>query len=232
MPNDPSTHHHQTGLKPQEALISQASENDQPEARWPGFLALVTGGALHFALPSRLSLGPDWMFPAIITVLMVPILASHHRGLDIVARKLTFVAVFALTLALVASLSLLIQGLPAHKDTPAQLLRSATVLWITNVLVWALWYWKLDAGGPAGRDAALGPIRSSFLFPQMAQQPRDDSWSPEFVDYLFVAFNTSTAFSPTDTPVLDTWAKLCAMAQALISLSVLAVLAARAINVL
>jgi hypothetical protein len=106
------------------------------------------------------------------------------------------------------------------------------VLWFTNVLTFALWYLKLDAGGPMGRDEATGPIQSSFLFPQMTKHPPDEEWSPEFIDYLFIAFNTSTAFSPTDTPVLDAWAKILSMLQALISLTVLAVLAARAINVL
>jgi hypothetical protein len=149
-----------------------------------------------------------------------------------VARILTFVAVGILALSLIGSLSLLIGGLPSHKDPPGTLLLSATLLWITNILVFALWYWKLDAGGPLGREKA--DARSSFLFPQMAMQgdQRDDAWSPTFVDYLFLAFNTSTAFSPTDTAVLSRWAKGLMMLQSIISLSILALLAARAINVL
>ena len=126
----------------------------------------------------------------------------------------------------------MIEGILHHKDNPASLLRSAAVLWIINVLVFALWYWKLDAGGPLGRDQAVGPIRSSFLFPQMYKQPPDADWSPEFSDYLFLAFNTSTTFSPTDTPVLDRWAKIMSMFQSLLSLTIIAILAARAINVL
>ena len=204
----------------------------QPEPRWPGFVALLAGACLHAALPSRLSVGPDWLLPVVMVVLLVPIMASHQRRRYAVARALTFVAASALTLALIASLALLIQGLPAHRDKPEELLRSASVLWVTNILVFALWYWKLDAGGPIGRDNATGPIKSSFLFPQMARQPADTDWSPEFMDYLFLAFNTSTAFSPTDTAVLDRWAKVLTMLQSLISLSVLVVLAARAINVL
>jgi len=204
----------------------------EPEPRWPGFVALLAGALLHAALPSRLSLGPDWLLPAFMVVLLVPILVTHKQRRYALARILTFVAASALTLALVVSLALLIQGLPAHKDKPEELLRSASVLWVTNILVFALWYWKLDAGGPIGRDNAVGPIKSSFLFPQMARQPADTDWSPEFIDYLFVAFNTSTAFSPTDTAVLDRWAKVMTMLQSIISLSVLVVLAARAINVL
>jgi len=211
----------------------QPAELDgEPEPRWPGFLALMAGACLYSALPVRLSVGPAWLLAAVMAVLLVPILVSHRRRRYTLARTLTFVATIALTLGLVGSLALLIQGLPGHKDEPAALLRAAAVLWVTNVLVFALWYWKLDAGGPLGRDRARGPIHSSFLFPQMGKQPPDTDWAPEFIDYLFLAFNTSTAFSPTDTAVLDRWAKIGSMLQALISLTVLAVLAARAINVL
>lgn len=221
-------------LAKQVSKQSKAAARNEPEPRWPGFLALIAGAGLHYALPPRLSVGPDWGLPVLIGALSVLVLATHRRGLYGWARGLTFAAVVTLTLALITSLALLIGGLPAHKDKPAELLRSAAVLWLTNVLVFALWYWKLDAGGPTGRDEHTGdaPVASSFLFPQMVRQPIDLMWSPEFIDYLFLAFNTSTAFSPTDTAVLDGWAKIMTMLQSLISLSVLAILAARAINVL
>ena len=104
---------------------------------------------------------------------------------------------------------------------------------MTNVLVFALWYWKLDAGGPLNRESRRGRLDSSFLFPQMlSQEGGDSSWSPRFMDYLFLAFNTSTAFSPTDTAVLSRWAKAGMMTQSLISLTIVALLAARAVNVL
>src|SRR5215472_16127261 len=104
---------------------------------------------------------------------------------------------------------------------------------ITNILVFALWYWKLDAGGPLGRDHSRCKIASAFLFPQLSSDRENyDGWSPHFLDYLFVAFNTSTAFSPTDTAVLARWAKLATMLQSLISLSILVLLAARAVNIL
>jgi len=211
---------------------ARPAPDDEPEPRWPALLALMAGACLHYVLPSRLSVGPDWLLTAFMAALVVPIIASRRLGKNNAARWLTFMATSLLTLALMTSLALLIQGLPSHKDQPAILLRSAGVLWITNIIVFALWYWKLDAGGPSGRDKAVGSVESSFLFPQMARQPPDESWSPEFIDYLFLAFNTSTAFSPTDTPVLDSWAKILTMLQSLISLSVLVVLAARAINVL
>jgi hypothetical protein len=109
----------------------------------------------------------------------------------------------------------------------------AVALWITNVLVFALWYWRLDAGGPYRRDEREGHESGSFLFPQMMlSDATSKSWSPNFIDYLFLAFSTSTAFSPTDSPVLFRWAKVLTMAQASISLTVVAFLAARAVNIL
>jgi len=203
-----------------------------PEPRWPAFVAMGADALIHYALPDRLSLGPRWFLFAVVAVLLIPIIFSIRFGRHNVARILTFVAIGILALSLVGSLALLIEGLPAHKDPPGTLLRSATLLWITNILVFALWYWKLDAGGPLGREKA--DAQSSFVFPQMALQPdqRDPSWSPTFVDYLFLAFNTSTAFSPTDTAVLSRWAKALMILQSIISLSIIALLAARAVNVL
>ncbi len=194
---------------------------------------MLADAILYLALPERLSVGPRWLLLAIILVLVIPIVFTYQLGHYNITRILTFAANGAITLALIGSLVLLVQGLPHHKDTPGTLLFSAGALWITNVLVFALWYWKLDAGGPLGRDRAGGALRSSFLFPQMARQSdADRSWSPEFLDYLFLAFNTSTAFSPTDTAVLSRWAKVGMMLQSLISLSIIALLAARAVNVL
>jgi hypothetical protein len=186
---------------------------------------------IHYALPERLSVGPRWLLFAVILVLLVPITFTYRIGRHNVTRILTFVALGALTIALIGSLGLMVQGLPHHKDAPGALLKSAVLLWTTNVLVFALWYWKLDGGGPTGRQ--LADSESSFLFPQkMCPEACAPGWSPVFVDYLFLAFNTSTAFSPTDTAVLSRWAKGLMMIQSLISLSVIALLAARAVNIL
>jgi len=139
---------------------------------------------------------------------------------------------------MVVSVFLLISALPSHKQSPPALLRSAALLWLTNILVFALWYWRLDAGGPHGRDARPGHFEGAFLFPQMTMPTQakvasgQRLWSPNFLDYLFLAFNTSTAFSPTDTPPLARWGKMLMMLQSLISLTVLALLAARAVNIL
>jgi uncharacterized membrane protein len=203
------------------------------EPRWPAFVALFAAGFVHRSLPERLSVGPSWALLVITIVLLLPIIYSNHRGHYNVARILTFTATAVITCAMIAALGLLISGIPKHQDPPETLLRAAVSLWITNVLVFALWYWKLDAGGPLGRDKARGDFDSSFLFPQMLMRDEpEEIWSPQFLDYLFLAFNTSTAFSPTDTAVLSRWAKLTMMLQSIISLMIVTLLAARAVGIL
>jgi hypothetical protein len=203
------------------------------EPRWPAFLAMLSAAGVFWALPEPLSLGPGWLLLAVIVLLMIPIAITNTRGYFKVTRLLTFVALALITVAMIASLIFLIQGIPSHRELPKALLRSALALWITNILVFALWYWKLDAGGPLGRDHSRCKISSAFLFPQLASELACyEGWSPQFLDYLFVAFNTSTAFSPTDSAVLARWAKIATMLQSLISLSILVLLAARAVNIL
>ncbi|MGA7854511.1 MAG: hypothetical protein WCA15_14385 [Candidatus Acidiferrales bacterium] len=201
------------------------------EPRWPAFVAMAAAGGVYLALPERLSLGPSWLLLVVVFVLLIPIVLSHRRGDFHITKLFTIVANTAITLGMIASLALLIEGIPQHRDSPTVLLRGAVSLWVTNVLVFALWYWKLDAGGPLGRDVSRGRLDSSFLFPQMLED-EDTSWSPHFMDYLFLAFNTSTAFSPTDTAALSRWAKAGMMLQSLISLTIVALLAARAVNIL
>ncbi len=194
---------------------------------------MLAAAGVYLALPEPLSLGPSWLLLAIIMFLLIPIVVSDRRGDHHVTRTLTFIANGIITLAMVAALVHLIHGIPHHLETPKALMRSAGALWIANILVFALWYWKLDAGGPLQRDRGEGMSRSSFLFPQMiTRKGNDASWTPHFVDYLFLAFNTSTAFSPTDTAVLSRWAKLGTMLQSLISLIIVVLLAARAVNIL
>lgn len=193
---------------------------------------------LYIALPDGLTLGPQWAFPAIIGLLVVPLIVLHQRGFHEIDWKLGIVLNAVMTAQLIASVALLIDALPARRESPMSLLVSAMALWAVNVLVFALWYWRLDSGGPHRREVRARHVDGAFLFPQMTLHHRDGEptvatrWSPNFLDYLFVAFNTSTAFSPTDTPVLARWAKLLTMLQAVISLTVLAVLAARAVNLL
>jgi hypothetical protein len=215
-----------------ETKETKQKQQKSREPRWPAFVAMGADALIHFALPERFSLGPRWILFAVIFALLVPIVFSFRIGRPDIVRILTFCAIGALTIALIGSLGLLIAGLPQHKDPPRTLLLSAVLLWITNILVFALWYWKLDAGGPLGREQP--GARSSFLFPQMMRPPeeRDAAWTLDFLDYLFLAFNTSTAFSPTDTAVLARWAKVMMMMQSMLSLAIIALLAARAVNVL
>jgi hypothetical protein len=209
-----------------------------PEPRWPALLAIVAVGGLYTALPAYMRVGPRWFFIGVVAALLVPTVISHIKDHHFLNRVFGFTVNGVVTAGLAASVVLLIQGLPEHKESPTELLLSAAALWITNILVFALWYWRLDAGGPHGRDASYGHTDGAFLFPQMTMSPEaktaadEHAWSPNFVDYLFLAFNTSTAFSPTDAPVLARWAKVLMMLQSLISLTVLALLAARAVNIL
>ena len=149
-----------------------------------------------------------------------------------------YVCLSVITMALVGSLTLLVMRLPTHKDQPVELLRAAGALWVGNILVFASWYWRLDGGGPNERDRQGVHTDGAFLFPQMMmdqsqkRQMGEECWSPGFVDYLFLAFNTSTAFSPTDVPVLSRWAKVLMIVQSMISLATVALLAARAVNIL
>ncbi len=203
------------------------------EPRWPAFVAIFATALVYQSLPDRLSVGPRWGLFGIVVILLIPMILSYHRGHYNVSRILTFTATGVITLAMIASLALLVSGIPKHLDPPQTLLRSAVALWITNVFIFALWYWKLDAGGPLGRDKARGDFDSSFLFPQMLMRDEpEEIWSPQFLDYLFLSFNTSTAFSPTDTAVLSRWAKVTMMLQSVISLMIVTLLAARAVGIL
>jgi hypothetical protein len=213
--------------------IVQASE-----PRWPGVVALLSVGGLYYALPPELRVGPEWLVLVLVLALAIPATVSHHRGNWRLSHSLGYAASAVVTLSVTISLTLLISRLPGHKDAPQQLLRSALALWISNLLVFACWYWRLDAGGPHQRALRHSHTDGAFLFPQMVLDPDlrkemgEDLWRPGFVDYLFLAFNTSTAFSPTDVPVLSRWAKVLMMLQASISLATIAILAARAVNIL
>ena len=207
------------------------------EPRWPAMLALLAVGGLRLALPESLSVGPDWLLIAVVGVLLIPTAWARQRGLDNLNKILGYVLNSIVTVDMVWSLGLLIAALPLHKESPQDLLRSASALWITNILVFASWYWRLDAGGPRARELRGVHTDGAFLFPQMMlNQPKREAgkrgWSPGFVDYLFLAFNTSTAFSPTDSPVLSSWAKLLMMIQSVISFATVVLLAARAVNIL
>jgi hypothetical protein len=210
-----------------------------PEPLWPPFLAMLSVGGLYTALPSSLLGGaPRWLLATIVVGLLVPIVISHRLGNHSLNQLLGYVLNSVVTVAMIISLGFLFEQVTEHKVSPSQLLRSAGALWIANFLVFASWYWRLDGGGPHQRALTPGHTDGAFLFPQMTMHTEakiaagETEWEPNFVDYLFLAFNTSTAFSPTDVPVLSRWAKLLMMIQAMISLIVIALLAGRAVNIL
>jgi len=214
------------------------AEEPDREPRWPAFIAILAAGGLYTALPEALTMGPRWLFPALVLSLWIPSVLFYHAGKHHLNSVFGFAMDGLLTVGLIVSVVLLIDALPTNKETPQQLLLSAASLWITNILVFALWYWRLDAGGPYQRDKIPGHCDGAFLFPQMTMSKEalraagQQNWSPNFIDYLFLAFNTSTAFSPTDVPALARWAKILMMLQSLLSLLIIALLAARAVNIL
>ena len=204
------------------------------QTRWPAAIAIVGLGGSSLALPDFLVPGPRWLLPVAVVVLLVPALFAHATGRHQLDQALGYAISMVVTVALAASLGSLVYVMGTHRQAPADLLRSATVIWVTNILVFALWYWRLDAGGPHARDRRGGHESGAFFFPQMMQgaPKQTPAWSPNFVDYLFLAFCTSTAFSPTDTPVLSRWAKVLTMVQAVISLVCVVVLVAHTIGAL
>jgi uncharacterized membrane protein len=203
-----------------------------PEPRWPVIIALTVSGLVYASLPENLSLGPRWLLVVVLSVLEIPTLFFWHSGRHRISRWLGYLISAILTLFVAASVLLLILALAQHREEPVRLLLSAVALWFSNILAFALWYWRLDAGGPIGRDQRPGHTEGAFLFPQMTWAPTKGKWSPRFIDYLFLAFNTATAFSPTDVPVLSRWAKVLVMVQSCISLAIIAVLVGRAINIM
>ena len=216
-------------------MASSPENIDKPEPRGQAIAAVVAIGAIYLALPRKLVVGPIWLLPTVIVILLVPTVVSHRMGKHSLNRILGFVINGITTFALIGSVILLVRLLPTHRETPLQLLRSGGLLWLTNVLVFALWYWRLDGGGPTQRHK-FGS--KSFVFPQM-QIPRDERpefacvrFRPHFIDYLFIAFTQSSTFGPTDAPMLARWAKIMAMIQIFLSLTIVVLLISGAVGAL
>ena len=200
--------------------------------RWPAAISLVAIGGLYLLLSERLTMGPSWLLLAAVVALLIPLALSRLRGLHGLTRWIAFGVIGIVTAAVISSAALLVTELPGGQIPGSRLLRDAALIWVANVLTFATWYWEIDGGGPAQRRRDRHSS-ADFLFPQMvADSPAAQGWSPGFLDYLFLAYNTSTAFSPTDTMVLSRRAKVLMMAQSFTSLLVIGVLAARAISTL
>ena len=211
---------------------------DQPEPRWQVLLAVLAVAGIYLGLPEELIIGPPWLLPATVGVLLIPTVFAHRTGRHSVNHVLGIVIGAIITFGLVASVALLVTTIPEKKEPALALLRSGGALWLTNVLVFAIWYWRLDGGGPSKRQTEHAFGSCSFVFPQMQIEKSErkafeiGAWRPGFVDYLFVAFTTSSTFGPTDAPILTHWAKLLTMVQILISLTIMVLLISRAVGVL
>src|SRR2546427_5008321 len=154
--------------------MSDSTEHiDKPDPRWQALVALLAVGAIYLALPRSLIIGPIWLLPTLIVVLLVPTVVSHRAGKRSLNRALGIIINGITTTALIGSVILLVRALPSHREAPLQLLRSGGLLWLTNVIVFALWYWRLDGRGPTVRHEQKKFGSTSFLFPQM-QIPHDE----------------------------------------------------------
>ncbi|HUY65064.1 MAG TPA: DUF1345 domain-containing protein [Acidimicrobiales bacterium] len=220
--------------------VSQWGDPSRSEPRWPASLAVLGALGLYVVLPDNLiaDLGPRWLVPALEAALGGALLVAKPRRLSKESARLRTAAVVLIAtvnLANVVTLVALVHALlgAGHNVSSGRALVYASMpVWLTNVLVFALWYWELDRGGPGAR---LQSVRRQpdFLFPQMSNPGVvPGAWSPTFIDYLYVSFTNATAFSPTDTMPLTPWAKVLMMVQSFASLLIVALVISRAVNIL
>ena len=207
------------------------------ESTWPVRCAVVAATALQVALPNRYEMPPTWLLPTIGVLLAIGLSIAHPRRITRHSPQLRLVSILliaVITLANAGSAAKLITALlqgRAH-ESASTLLLTGGAIWLTNVIVFGMWYWNLDRGGPAARAQALKTY-PDFLFPQMTiadLSPPD--WQPQFFDYLYLSFTNAAAFSPTDTLPLARWAKLTMMLQSVVSLGTVVLVIARAVNIL
>ncbi len=214
-------------------VMHDADSNDAEEEVVTSVAALIgilLTGLLYLVLPPDVIIGPNWLLLVVEVVFVVPLVIDVMTAWDLphtARRMLVLVPLGVSTLALVVGVALFILTLPT--DTHAtNLLRAAALLWTFNILVFALWYWEVDGGGPWKRHLS-GHRATDFLFPQQAA---GEHWVPHFLDYLFLAFTGATALSPAETYPLTRLAKVLMMLEAVLSLTVAGILIARAVNLL
>jgi uncharacterized membrane protein len=209
---------------------------DRLSPYWGPQLVVLVAILLDLVLPSLLTIGPHWLLPSIEGSLLIglagvsphPAVRHHPR------RRQVALAMIALVSAVnIFSLVLLCKHLIQGGTTSGRvLIASGAVLWLTNVLLFGLWFWELDRGGPADREARVDCI-PDFMFPQMSEERwAPPGWEPGLVDYLYVSFTNATAFSPTDTMPLTGRAKWLMAAQSLTALVTVGLVVARAVNIL
>ena len=206
---------------------------------WPA-AAIVAAAGLYADLPSRFLLGSSagafevvrWVVPALTLLVLASLAAIRLRG-RLTRRRLAIGTIGIVSVANAVSIGLLIHLLINGAEANASpLLRAAVHMWVVNVLLFALWYWQLDGGGPLSRPSCA-PDQRDFLFPQQTEEALARSgWRPLFLDYLYLSFTNATAFSPTDTMPLSRWAKMLMLVQSAISLALAVMVVARAVNIL
>jgi hypothetical protein len=223
-------------------MATRPAINDEP--RWHASLAVIAALILYITLPPKVTFGPFWLFPLLVLGVLVPlsVIAPMRRHETNTQRFWSIVMIAIVNLFNIASLALLVSSLvnrPAHipAATGQHLLVGGIQIWLTNILVFALWFWELDAGGPEQRahaESACAFHEADFFFPQMSTELRavEPTWKPLFVDYLFLAFSTATALSAADTLPITRLAKMLMLAEAMVSLTTIAIIVSRAINIL
>jgi uncharacterized membrane protein len=206
-----------------------------PEPRWPASLALVVCAALYVVLPDRLVVGPHWLLPVLVALPLAPLSARKHRHPDESTwiRHATIGLIALVTLANVTSMALLVHHLLVSQVSQGrQLIYSAVAVWLTNVIVYGLWFWEVDRGGPH-RRASGEKLQPDLQFPQM-ESPNlaPEHWRPHFTDYLYTSFANGTSFAPADAMPLSFRMKALFTTESIVSLVTIAVVAARAVNIL
>ncbi|HEX3326445.1 MAG TPA: hypothetical protein VHV50_05570 [Actinomycetota bacterium] len=206
------------------------------EPRWPASIAATAALILYITLPERLTFGPVWLIPGLEAALIIGLTITapqRHVEEARLVRLASLLLIALVNLANLASLVLLVHlVLSGGAASGRQLIFSGLEIWLTLVLVFALWYWEFDRGGPGprGTKAEKAP---DFLFPQMATpELHQGDWMPNFLDYLYVAFTNATAFSPTDTMPLTSRAKALMLIESGASITAIVMVAGRAVNIL
>jgi hypothetical protein len=207
------------------------------EARWPMAGAVVAAMVLTVLLPDDVRLGPNWALPLLEGALLVAVIAADPRSITRRTRELRAVSIALVSVLVAGSLwstALLIDALihgGQQTDSASDLLEAGSIVWLSNNIAFALLYWELDGGGAAARAHHV-PLHPDLAFPQHLN-PRIalPDWRPLFIDYLYLSFTNATAFSPTDVMPLVPWAKIAMAVQAVISLAILGLVIARAVNV-
>jgi uncharacterized membrane protein len=206
------------------------------EPFWPVQGTLLAAIALQLALPKRLTVGPSWLIPALEGALLIGLFAATPRQLEHEHPRRRMVAISLTAFVSAANIFSLVELthflLHHNIENGRELIVSGVLIWLTNFLIFALWYWELDRGGP-GKRAAGHDQAPDFLFPQMSDDRIEPlAWRPKLIDYLYVSLTNATAFSPTDTMPLTPMAKSIMGVQSIVSLVTLGLVVSRAVNIL